>query len=135
VNMAWKKEYFRIAVAYIFIIILIPIIIIFICNSLIIYETKKADSKREKLHADLSRIETQTCASTTKREAIHLTPVPTQNSNLLSVRSRISNLSCGSSQSNTGKKQIIKNSNKITKMLVLISFSFCLFNLPYFITW
>lgn len=52
INMTWNKEYFKIALAYIIIIILIPIIIIFICNSIIIYKTKKSDLKRKNLHAE-----------------------------------------------------------------------------------
>jgi hypothetical protein len=122
VNMTWNKEYFKIALAYIIIIILIPIIIIFICNSIIIYKTKKSDLKRKNLHAE---------SITSSRKDITISYNHQKDtSKIIFTRSNFSTL-----QMNNTKTKITKNTNKITKMLVFISFSFCFLNLPYFITW
>ena len=122
INMTWNKEYFKIALAYIIIIILIPFIIIFICNSIIIYKTKKSDLKRKNLHAE---------SMTSFRKDITVSYNHQKDtSKIIFTRSNFSTL-----QINNTKTKITKNTNKITKMLVFISFSFCFLNLPYCITW
>jgi hypothetical protein len=107
INSDFNEEYFTINMIYIFLIMLIPILIILICNTLIIYKTFRSDYKRKIL-----------MAAEVNRPLQHQT----------SVRS-------ASSCDNNRKINSQKNSKKILKTLSIVSFSYAFLNLPYLLSW
>ena len=90
-NPDWRSEYLILAFSYTIIVILIPILIIFISNMLIIFQTSKQNSLRKNLTHDE-----------------------------LASRSEL-------------KKY--KETKKMTRTLLIVSFSYVLLNLPYLIVW
>lgn len=136
-----KNEYFRIAIVYIILIMLIPILIIIICNSFIIFLTKKADLERKKLQ-ELQKIPKKKNSTTNFNLKSSLLTINKNDSNNQlnimsrnSFRNRLSSFNLNSRQLSTQKRNRINNSTKITKMLVLVSFSYAFLNLPYLIIW
>ncbi len=178
--------YFNVTIAYIALIMLIPILVIFLCNSLIVFYILKASKKREKMSnmkiIDRSRSRYATRLSTnlnsteTCRVALlsnqqnklnkspfliiasfkkinnnknkHQNSEPTTHESASAISApclyRFSNGSRPWSSSEiTGvyALKIKKNNsaasdpNKITRMLLFMSFSYALLNLPYFISW
>lgn len=144
VDNKWKNEYFRIAIVYIILIMLIPILLIIICNSFIISLTKKADLERKKLQElqELQEIPKKKNSTTNfNLKSSLLTINKTDSNNQLNImsrysfRNRLSSFNLNSRQLSSQKRNRINNSTKITKMLVLVSFSYAFLNLPYLIIW
>lgn len=144
VDNKWKNEYFRIAIVYIILIMLIPILLIIICNSFIISLTKKADLERKKLQElqELQEIPKKKNSITNfNLKSSLLTINKTDSNNQLNImsrysfRNRLSSFNLNSRQLSSQKRNRINNSTKITKMLVLVSFSYAFLNLPYLIIW
>lgn len=170
----YKSSYFVITISYIVITMLIPIVIIFLCNFLIIFFLIKAKEKRQSmLSGNLMNHKTQKSikSSFNKNEEIcllnanqalqsnlnekatnnfigrssfntNLTTDQLQisNSNITTTTSIINNTSNNNNlinlnNSSAKKPSIGNDSNKITKMLILMSFSYAILNLPYFISW
>ena len=117
VRNTWYNDYLQINAIYIVIVMLIPISIIFISNTLIILKTIKDDIRRKKYRQQKkSKRSTQlssiTITSDERNRVIH----------------------------NINKRLQLKQFNhcyskKMTKTLVLVSFSFAVFNLPYLVSW
>lgn len=136
----WKKEYFSITIFYICVIILVPSLIILVCNFIIIcgtyrikrsfYKTKKNLSLNAKsihfkrmLNANklTSHLQHQTeCRMSLKR-------------NRLNSKSKKIHLTSNKLVSKISGKT--NSAKKWTKMLLFISFSYILLNLPYLISW
>lgn len=139
--------------------ILVPIIIIFICNSLIICFILKISKKRKLLlnskiiARKTSGASSDRCLRETRFEHVRLAQMSRLSSsreqtNLLSL-SKIDSMTESkpsintSATTNTRKKSFqlkipknsAKESNKITKMLLLMSLSYAVLNLPYFLAW
>lgn len=153
----WRREYFVITSIYIALIMLIPIVTIFISNSLILYKTARADSVRIKMQQKGNSSSQKTWE--TKLVNKNSTRVDSSARKNLSVRRRKSfgslysnsnNLSvCNVGQSVFKAKPYyasfnkslqkplnrIGNSKRLKKILLLISFSYAILNLPYLITW
>lgn len=104
-NKTWKHEYFTINVVYICLIMLLPIIIIFISNSIIIYHTIRIDRAEETTDRSC-QLETMDSFSVSSR--------------FLSAR-RIAFKA--------------KYTSQIARVLILISFSYAFLSLPYFVSW
>lgn len=93
VNREFKQNYFRITVAYIFIIMLVPILTIFVGNFIIILKTLKADTSRVTLTNNSNNLtrnrhhtETKTQLSTLNRGS--MTP---KNADNMSIRTNLLN--------------------------------------------
>lgn len=106
IRRQYSTAYFRVTIVYISLIMLIPIVIILIGNSLIVFSTVKANLRRNRLQ-NLS-----TKNKSLSGVGIELTPL---------ARNR-----------QTSK---IKNTTKITKMMIIISVSYANFSLVYFVLW
>ena len=124
----WIREYFSYNLAYIVVIILIPIIVIFVCNSIIILNLLrhsffsnanglKANKKRSEQFLELEKYPADEITATTSTQ-VKYRPY------YLSINQIINRVTY---QANTSKR--------ITKMLILISFSYALLNLPYLVAW
>lgn len=116
IKQNWRNEYFQITILYIVIIMLIPILIIFLCNFLTIIKSFKSDTNRKKLQSN--------CQLLIKRP---LKISRTSNNELKLVTKR--------NDLNRRVTKKVTNSIRISKMLILISFSYVFFNLPYLIVW
>jgi len=136
VNAIHNKEYFVLAAFYIIIVILAPIIIIISINSLIIYKTNKTEAIRKKL---------QLYASTRRsKEKESKEKPPARVDRYKSVIDiKIKRFYCNPNQelSSVGKRKNNKTnttevaSQKLKKLLIMVSITFALFNLPYLIVW
>lgn len=145
VKKSWKDQYFIIAVVYIVVTIGIPILIIFVSNSIIAFKTFKAESNREKL-------KTRTSVNYSKTETIFnsIAP-PTQlkidkkpmNKMVIPQRGQESTRSVTQmkpfyitiNQLTNRKLNKNNNSKHVTKVLSMVSISFVILNMPYLITW
>ena len=132
VREGWSKLYFHITLVYICIIILIPILIIFTSNSIIIQSLYRSTQPKKlgiqvnkSIQVSKNKIES---FKNSKRDSFILKKNSNKSSKFkpyyLSMNQIIHRV--------TDKAN---NSKKLTKMLVLISFSYALLNLPYLITW
>lgn len=117
---SWQREYFFIVFVYVTLIVLIPILIIFTSNLLIIKKTHKEETKRKSLQKmDLLKPE-RTTRQTSKTE--------------LSLGNfRVNRKSVSIPQVVVLKKSY--NSKKVAHTLLVVSFSYAFLNLPYFFTW
>ena len=130
----WIREYFHITLAYIFIIILIPIIVIFVSNSIIIINIFQSCPKRNglKMHKSTFNLKKKK-----KKNNNHKTEITssssTNNDNNNKVKLRPYYLTIDQIINRVTNKA--NKSKKITKMLILISFSYAFLNLPYLVAW
>jgi hypothetical protein len=132
VQKEFKSSYFIITISYIVITMLIPILIIFVCNFLIIFTLIRAKKQRQSmLNGGSIEIEIKS----TKVEADK--PTLIEETSLLNVNKPVQSAKNGSMKKSVKGKRTNTgdDSNKITKMLILMSFSYAILNLPYFISW
>ena len=108
--------YFITTIIYIVLIMFIPITTIFICNTLIIIQVCRATKNRELMISG-------------KFAKTNSHSINEENNEFLE-----SNNKRKASQMNKSRK-INNESNKVTKMLIIMSLSYAILNLPYFITW
>lgn len=116
IKQKWRTEYFRLNAIYIFSIILIPILVIIISNILMIVKLIKNNAKRKKL---------QPINRDSNMMMLEIKPVrKSHNSSRANLRNPMTKVNSADSRS-----------KRLTKRLILISFSYAFLNLPYLITW
>jgi hypothetical protein len=159
VKINHRKVYFLLTSVYIGMIMLLPILTIIISNTLILNKTNKEEKKRKIMQIQhLNLIVTNTsCSSTTKNQKSKPIKLDKNYHQYLSIKSQYSNNSRNtinnreqlSSHSTFRLKpfyestHMIKNklnnkidsTKKLKNILILISFSYALLNIPYLITW
>lgn len=111
IKKQFSKAYFYLTVFYVFLTMLLPIVVIFVCNTIIMVYVLQARKKRENL-TNFNVTKEKKCKKKLKRKTIS------------SLKRQ--SLKCLIS---------IRESNRVTRMLILMSFSFAFLNLPYFISW
>ena len=126
---------------YILIILVIPIVVIFTSNLLIIIKTRKADLNRKDFVKNIPIIKKDSVVSHQTLD-VNLAQFSNQfytRRNALTISKfnfRFKPLYQNVSQlTNKNKKAKSNASNKMSKMLILVSFSYALLNLPYLVTW
>lgn len=127
VQKSWRNIYFIITIVYILLIMLIPMLVVFIFNTLIILRTKRSPLNRRSNTIRLEHVISTRAKPTIKRVRIVL---PGESHNNLVAKSTF--------KSKTGSIISIRsemNATKLMQSLVLISFSYAILNLPYLITW
>ena len=121
-----EDEYFVITIVYTSFIMLIPILTVFICNILIIFKTNKADSLKNRT----------SIATSLNTRTVITGFLPTAR---VCTKSEVSfKLRPYYVTSRLGVNKIhrrIQNSNNLTQLLVLVSFSFAFLNIPYLVSW
>ena len=137
---AYKNEYFKITIIYILVTIVVPTVLILVCNFFIlvgIYKTnqsfsfEKKEQKNHRHRAFLSARESRKQAISRNKKMARL-PQP-------SVRRQVSivfkkkYLSTSKIVPKISGK--INISKKLTKTLLFLSFSYALLNMPYMISW
>lgn len=145
VEKEWNNVYFQITTAYIFITMVVPIIIIFTSNSIIICRLVKADTKRLvslKMNTNLRRnsehskqksfvssnnlsvsnnLQLKSSVKSSRSLSVQLKP---HYSSITQIANR-----CSSGNNNRN------NSKNSTKIVLLISFVFIVLNVPYLLSW
>lgn len=124
VKTNWINEYFQITFIYLILQMIIPIIIIIISNSIIIYNLKKSEYETH-------QIEQMSILKQTKKNQLlpcNIIPAKFKNFN-----KRKNYFNVGQLINKIANKS--NNTKKVNEILVFISFSYVLFNLPYLITW
>ena len=137
---SWRTEYFRITIIYIIVTMLVPTLIILVCNFVIICGTYKTNQSlkfttRKKLSIFQNKFFTtndspkKTLARNKKLAQLPKPSVKRKVSfvfkkHYLSTNKIVSKIS--------GKTN---SSKKLTKMLLFLSFSYVMLNLPYLISW
>lgn len=147
-----ERAYFYLTIVFIFLIILIPILVIFACNSFIVFYLIKANRKRAHL-SNMQIMSQRPSKKLSEDECIKNLKVNKYSYSSSSDRSpaKQSLLSKGGNSTTEyqfslrhvdkngahkpSTKRMTNESNKITRMLVLMSFSYAILNLPYFIAW
>jgi hypothetical protein len=131
-----KPTYFMITNVYVFLVVIIPIIIILCGNILIIVKTKQADQRRQKIqaHYTLHNLKRKTRMKRPKSMYNLASPeygsFTSKRNSIIQIDSQVSRLT-----ENNLKHRSENNTKVITKLLLLISFSYALLNLPYLVTW
>ena len=146
VNKEYSMYYFRITIIYIFLIMLIPIIIIFFCNILVIRNTIQANKKRADMsNANLIKMDKLEKTSQSSVDRLNFN----EKYSNINYERKMSNASSKNFQEMKTFKNLLNQVNnkqnaarktndsqkKITRMLLLMSFSYAILNLPYFISW
>ena len=139
VKEEWSQDYFNITLIYICIIMLLPILVIFVCNFLIIFKVLREKSKQKTFNGDVEMILRHKSAIVIKTTIVE--------KKTKSGIGGVNSVDCTIDKTKQrpyflNMDQIIRrvtikaNSTRLlTKMLLLISFSYALCNLPYFVTW
>ena len=157
IKKKWKAEYFIATNIYIVVILVVPMITIFTSNILIIFKTKKSDLKRKNINeikiVNLNNSEIlsglkfkqfpsfktklttsgESASNTGAKLKIKQTRKQALSITKFSFKFKPMYLNVNQMANETHNKT--SNSNKITTMLILISFSYAILNLPYLITW
>ncbi|CAF0787774.1 unnamed protein product [Brachionus calyciflorus] len=139
IKKEYSKAYFFLTIFYIVLTMFIPILLIFICNILIIKYIVKAGKNREKM-ANLKIIQRKNSTNQQQQLGDKKTLVSRFELSSGQQRSKTSTTSSfkAINQSIKYKPQNLSpksESQRITKMLLLMSFSYAILNLPYFISW
>jgi hypothetical protein len=125
-NQNLNFEYMILTLIYISLIILIPISIVFISNSIILFKTCKSEQLRIKTASGIN-VRNVTIDADRMRILFKKVKFTAESSikpfymNINQIISRISHKA--------------NNQKKLTKIFTLFSFSFAILNLPYFIMW
>lgn len=121
----WTTFYFYLNFFYTFLAILLPIIVVFTCNFLIIH--KLTEKEKERKHLTSTQTTSTTVSYNKKNNKILLLNTAAMNPNVSSII-----------QMDKNRIKVVMSINKTKKMkkiLLLVSFSYAIFNLPYLITW
>jgi hypothetical protein len=121
IDDSWMKIYFILCQIYIFLIIVIPICSIIISNILIIVKTFKENSKIQSIQVKNTLVfRTKFKKSSRKR-----------------ISSRRTTTTIFNQDQNNNKKNVVfqTKTQKMTRLLILISILYVLLNLPYLISW
>jgi len=102
-----NENYFKINSIFIFVVIILPVVVVFLSNLLIIQKTKSAETNRLKL------LESESIAYRRRRSR-------------LTLKKNTSNQACS---------VLEKSSKKAVKTLIRVSFSYVFFDMPYLIVW
>ena len=139
INNDFQKIYFKATIAYVIIIMFVPITTIFVSNSLIILQIYRASKHRQRLlKSDRYNRQTRSKRSYSINENTdEVTNFNKYNNNYkYSMFRRTPDKRLKESHLLTIKfKKFQNNSSRVTRMLVLMSFSFAILNLPYFVAW
>ena len=133
INQNYTKDYFYINLSYIVVVLVIPMILVFTCNLLILMKIKKNKIERKKLQEINERKESKIITK-------HIIPRSSGSQNLsVILNTRLSKISSYSINIDElvlkSFQKVNKSSNKTTIQLCLVSLSFSILYLPYLIGW
>ena len=153
VEQEFSSAYFKITISYVVLTMLIPIIVIFLCNTLIIFFILKASKERESMaNTKLTSKPKVSKLSGVELNSMNKSAIDVPEESTLLPKSQMSSsqlrLSISTPANTKGFNRLSSailtkpshmkkssESNKITRMLLLMSLSYAILNLPYFISW
>lgn len=121
INRDWSNEYLIANVFYIFIVLIFPIVLIFLCNTLIIVKTNADDKERSVLVMSNRSNANKKLIRQGRKNAL-------KTSNAFEINSFIE-------KKRIPKTNQLNYSKRLTRILLIISFSYSFLNLPYVIAW
>lgn len=131
----WSFIYFYLNAIFIIFIVLIPILVILIINICIIIKTKRDDSKRKLLQQQQQqdnngsteelRILNHSNKLNNKKTPLTTTTVRYSKPHIINIDQAIKRDTLNSAN----------NMNKLTRILIFVSFSYVILNLPHLFTW
>ena len=140
IKKEWKKSYFILTNIYVVLIILIPLVIIFICNLIIVQKTYNAKINREQF-GNIRLISRSNDKKTKRTKRIKrsasnpvIDPRMKRRNALQIIKFDFQVKPIYLSLNQTAKIQT-KSNFRIKNMLMIISLSYSILNLPYLITW
>lgn len=128
-NRHWTDVYFYLNSIYIAFIMLIPIILIIVCNCFIIYKSIKNDYKRKKLKSGRVKL------IQSNENIFDLISPPVLEETKSFRMTDMANSPKVDDQINHETYKLESQTSKITTTLLFVSFSYAFLNLPYLITW
>ena len=139
INKEYSKYYFSITIAYVGLTLLVPMVIIFFCNILVIANIFSAKKKRENVLNENMMLPINMKISSENILTINRESTPDIRRNAFSKdysASSFSLLNNNNKNKRKPKKSKSKDSHpKTTRILLAMSFSFSILNLPYFVSW
>ena len=130
----WQTEYYILMIAYIFIILIVPISIVFCGNFLIIIKTKKANLIR-KNYLKISPLKSPKNPNAFKPELIYRQKHCTRRNALTIDKFNFRFRLFFSNPKAVKDNKRMNTSKNLPRILVAISFCYALLNLPYLIAW
>lgn len=150
IKKEYSRAYFLLTIFYIALTMLIPIVVIFCCNILIIIYVLKAGKKREHMiNMDITKKFKNPAISSYQSEEIRPLALQSKKSrqsdgldatrnfsvSMTSIADNVSKKSLKLNATHSKHQSRRSESNRITRMLLLMSFSYAILNLPYFVSW
>ncbi len=134
VKAEFELEYLLFSFVYTFLVVVVPSFTIFACNCLIIRNHKKNNSIRKSLTI---QSHSKTAIENEYLKKKRSTPIAENLVNTqLKTHSKTHSLACSQTMINRAQQKYQHHSSKkLTLSLLLLSFSFVLFNLPYLVIW
>lgn len=132
VSSLWTLPYIYATAAYIFIIILIPIVVIFVCNMIIIAYLNKAKLRRDNLNETTIPRCHQSCSNTNN---ITKTSVTTQSRVKKTLEIKIKPHYISRQQIANGRGNHAKTDGNTSRTPIVILLVFIILNLPYLVVW
>lgn len=136
VDTKWSSEYFNVTLIYVIVIMIVPIAIIILSNSIIITSIIKADSQNIRITVKKKKKSAATATLQRSFKSFNLNLIEKQKDMLPSQTVTIQRpyyLNINQIINKVSKKS--NSSQNLTRLLIFISFSYVLFNLPYLICW
>lgn len=130
IRKGFQSEYFIIIILYTSLVMLVPILIVLISNSLIVYKTRKADSDRSELISSSSSMRSSFVDQPQINNKFEYEMI-----DKLTLRPVSQMRSSSSTARMSRTPPMYNNSHKLAHSLHLISFSYAFFNLPYLVSW
>jgi hypothetical protein len=142
INNNMEKLYFKATIAYVIIIMFIPITTIFISNSLIILQIYKARKHRQRLfkvdrHKRQIRFDRNSSLIENTDETTNFNNYDNNHHFRIfhKIADKKSREKVKKSLLTLKFKKFQNDSQKVTRILVIMSLSFAILNLPYFVAW
>ena len=134
VNKSYHATYFLIAAIFTFVVVLVPVFAIIVLNAMIILKTNENETKRRKeLQSNVSRQYT----NNNNNEARQSNSISTRTKRYTSVIDiKIKQFYSNTDQEiNNIRQSTEQASRKLRKLLIMISITYAMFNLPYMVVW
>ena len=132
IDKEYSTLYFSINIVYVALILFFPIIVIFFCNILVIKNLIQANKNRSNMlnatFIDLKVIGTS--KNSLLNTSTVVKPIMSKTSSLEEISLIGVNL-----MNNKGTTRLSHSNPNTTRMLLLMSFSYSILNLPYFVSW
>lgn len=142
-NPAYQSTYFQTTLVYISFTMLLPIVIMFVCNIYTILHVNKSNARRQlfiEVGDDDDMLNNRDLVNQGLNEVVQTMTITTHAMRCRMKRNYSNNtfareIACFNRLHSRRRRRREASWARITRLLLIMSFSYALFNLPYFITW